>query len=194
MEGAWQVAGSSARSSGRRDSALFPPQGRPCPRRAVTHLPGPFPERCPCHGGLLRGPSPRTPARSWPPQPSRSEAHLPLGFVLSCWESRETVSEGDVITPESSVVSSDAKQLPTDTVSSASRASSVPPGPRGGLAGRDTAGTGQTLPRPAQRPRAHHRSAQPRGDLQLGVLGIKTFRHDRLLQKRFTFGGGGTQA
>lgn len=60
------------------------------------------------------------------------------------------MSEGELTTPESSVVSSDAKQLLTDTVSSASDSTggtlSVPQGllrPRGRLTGQDTARTGQ---------------------------------------------------
>lgn len=60
------------------------------------------------------------------------------------------MSDGELTTPESSAVSSDAKQLLTDTVSSASDSTggtlSVPQGllgPRGRLTGQDTARTGQ---------------------------------------------------
>lgn len=107
--GAWRAAASNERLSGRRGTRPLSPAARPpAPSRAVTHLPGPLAELSLSHDGLLRGPRSGVAARSWSLQPSWSMAHLPLDFVLSCWESRETVSEGDVTTPESSVVSSDA--------------------------------------------------------------------------------------
>lgn len=114
---------------------------------SMTHLRCQFPGPLLSHEGLFWGPSSGVPARSWSLQSSWSVAHLSLDFVLSCWESRDTMSEGELITPESSVVSSEAKQLPTDTVSSASDGSGGtpstpqgPPGPRGRLTGRDTQG------------------------------------------------------
>lgn len=69
------------------------------------------------------------------------------------------MSEGELITPESSVVSSEAKQLLTDTVSSASDGTGGapstlqgPPGPMDRLTGRDTQGEvsrrASELPRP----------------------------------------------
>ena len=118
-----------------------------CP---VTHLECRRPELFLSRVGLFRGPSSGVPARSWSLPSSWSVAHLSLDFTLSCWESRDTMSDGELTTPESSVVSSEAKQLPTDTVSSASDgtggAPSVPrglPGPRGRLTGQNTARTRQ---------------------------------------------------
>lgn len=115
-----------------------------------THLGCQFPEPFLSQVGLLWGPSSGVPARSWSLPSSWSVAHLSLDFMLSCWESREMMSEGELTTPESSVVSSDAKQLLTDTVSSASHSTggtlSMPQGllgPRGRLTGQDTARTGQ---------------------------------------------------
>lgn len=71
------------------------------------------------------------------------------------------MSEGELITPESSVVSSEAKQLLTDTVSSASDGTGGtpstlqgPPGPTDRLTGRDTQGEV-----------SHHASELPRPDL-----------------------------
>lgn len=85
------------------------------------------------------------------------------------------MSEGELITPESSVVSSDAKQLPTDTVSSASGgtigAPSAPqglPGARGRLTVRDTQGHVSRQPSSSA-----HQPAQLVGTSEAGVLGIK---------------------
>lgn len=121
-----------------------------------THLGCQVPELLLSQEGLFWGPSSGVPARSWSLQSSWSVAHLSLDFMLSCWESREMMSEGELITPESSVVSSDAKQLPTDTVSSASvSAGGTPsslqglPGPRSRLTGQNMAGTGQRTGQPA---------------------------------------------
>lgn len=110
----------------------------------VTYLKIELPEPCFPHDGLFWGPSSGVPARSWSLQSSWSVDHLSLDLMLSCCESREMTSEGELMTPESSVVSSDAKQLPTDAVSSASAGTcETPPmlqwlpGPRGRLTGED---------------------------------------------------------
>lgn len=65
------------------------------------------------------------------------------------------MSDGELITPESSVVSSDAKQLPTEMVSSASEVTAGLlstllwlPGLRSKLTAQDTARTGEHKPRP----------------------------------------------
>lgn len=111
----------------------------------MTHLRMEFPEPFFPHDGLFWGPSSGVPARSWSLQSSWSVDHLSLDLTLSCCESREMTSEGELITPESSVVSSDAKQLPTDAVSSASGGTcETPPmlqwlpAPKGRLTGEDT--------------------------------------------------------
>lgn len=46
-----------------------------------------------------------------------------LNFTMSFCESKDTISDGELMTPESSVVSSDAKQLLTEAVSSSSDSS-----------------------------------------------------------------------
>ena len=131
----------------------------PFPSCPVTHLECQCSEPFLSHGGLFEAPSSGGPARSWSLQSSWSVAHFSLDLVLSCWESREMMSEGELTTPESSVVSSEAKQLPTDTVSSASGVASGtlsiplgPLGPRGRLTAQNTAKTCQPAPLLPHRP------------------------------------------
>ena len=134
-------------------------EGTPLPSWPMPHLRCRFSELLLSHKGLFGGPGSGVPARSWSLQSSWSVPHLSLDFMLSCWESRDTMSEGELITPESSVVSSEAKQLLTDTVSSASNGTGGapstlqgPPGPMDRLTGRDTQGEvshrASELPRP----------------------------------------------
>lgn len=168
--------------------------GPSLPSCPTTHLKCQFPGQLLSHEGLFWGPRSGVPARSWSLQSSWSVAHLSLDLVLSCWESRETMSEGELITPESSVVSSDAKQLPTDTVSSASEGSrgapSMPqglPGRRGRLTGQNTARTGQPTPQCLHHPTRAPQSAQHTRSVEFGVPGIEAFKHG-FLQKRFSLG------